>query len=115
MQVQSLMASCVVSGGYLYSYGSANYLYKRHKSAEYFDGVEWKAMASMSEERSYFGLESMCGKLVAIGGVGLEDTMMSTVEVARSVESNWNEQLGLELPEGRAYFASIPVRNMQCK
>jgi len=105
----------VVSGGYLYSYGSANYLYKRHKSAEYFDGVKWKAMASMSEERSYFGLESMCGKLVAIGGMGLEDTMMSTVEVARSVESNWNEQLGLELPEGRAYFASIPVRNMQCK
>jgi len=105
----------VVSGGYLYSYAPGHHLYKRHKSAEYFDWVEWKAMASMSEERSHFGLESMCGVLVAIGGMGLEDTMISTVEVARSVESNWNKQLGMELPEGRGYFASLPVRNMQCK
>jgi len=116
----------VISGGYYYHYSAGpgcpdcpHITFQQKQSAEYYNGFEWKTIANMTVERTSFGLQPMCGMLVALGGVQMEDRdtdgeFLSSVEIIWSVESEWVGQSWMELPEARAYFASIPVTDMEC-
>ena len=93
--------------------------------AEYFAGDEWKKMSNMVHARAHFGLQPMCEKLVAFGGVDGWDgalcnddeanlDLLSSVEVVSSVESQWARHTWSDMPEAKAYFASISVTDLEC-
>jgi len=93
-------------------------------AVEYYDGGEWRNMADMVQARAHFGLQPMCGMLVALGGVTVhsvgdgvgctEDQLLSSLEVAWSLEGEWVEEDWLEMPEARSHFAALAVTDMEC-
>ena len=93
-------------------------------ATEYYDGVEWRNMADMVHARAHFGLQPMCGMLVALGGITVqstgdgvacpEDQLLSSLEVTWSLEGEWVEEDWLELPEARGYFTALAVNEMEC-
>jgi len=84
------------------------------RAAEYFAGEEWKEMTAMRYARAHFGLQPMCGKLVAFGGMDWRDDLLSSLEVVESVESQWARNPWLEMPEAKAYFSAISVTDLEC-
>ena len=119
MQARQAHGCAEFDGQLVASGGFCTTEFQVHRSAEYFDGFNWNLMPSMGVQQAHFGLESMCRMLVALGGYKKQDfsndeELMSSVQAALSVESAWLEQEWMELPEGRAYFATVPVTEMVC-
>ena len=71
-------------------------------------------MTNMRSARAHFGLQHMCGKLVAFGGIDWRDDLLSSLEVVESVESQWARNPWLEMPEAKAYFSAISVTDLEC-
>lgn len=82
-------------------------------------------MTNMVHARAHFGLQPMCNMLVAFGGVNGRDgaicnddeanhELLSSLEVVSSVEGQWVQHAWVEMPEAKAYFASIPVTDLEC-
>ena len=81
-------------------------------------------MADMVHARAHFGLQPMCGMLVALGGVTVQSTgdglvcseeeLISSLEVAWSLDGEWVEEDWLEMPEARGYFTALSVSGMGC-
>merc|ERR1711970_516044 len=124
--------SLVVSGGFCHHIESCHWSVdccrcnscKTLHGAEYYDGLEWRNMADMVHARAHFGLQPMCGMLVALGGVTVQSTgdglvcsqeeLISSLEVAWSLDGEWVEEDWLEMPEARGYFTALSVSGMEC-
>ena len=108
----------VVGGfGYFYSKGpndlEPNESTTFHSSGEYYDGSEWRELASLARPRAHFALQPMCGSLVSIGGVSGEEYLTS-VERLWTVWNSWLPADYLNLNTGLAHAGSSAVTGLEC-